>query len=128
MEQHGNSRKTVLLVEADVSLARIVERALRDRQFIVTRVTTGSEAMELLSRQRPDSVVLDPTLPDGTGDELLEFLRRICQGRDLSPAWIVISHLDRADLIRKYGRPIPAFLTKPFDPWDLVQELEAQLF
>jgi CheY-like chemotaxis protein len=127
MEQHGNPRKTVLLVEADGSLARVMERALRDRRFVVTRVTTGSEAIELLSRQRPDSVILDPALPDGTGDELLEYLRQM--GRERNPAltWIVISALDRAVAIRRYGHPIPAFLAKPFDPWDLVQLLETEL-
>ena len=127
MEQLRRSRRTVLLVEADGSLARVTERALRDRRFIVTRVTTGSEALELLSRQHPDSVILDPALPDGTGDELLECLRQMGRRGNSSLAWIVVSDLDRAVAMRRYGRPIPAYLAKPFDPWDLVQILEAQL-
>jgi DNA-binding response OmpR family regulator len=126
MEQLRRSRRTVLLVVADGSLARVTEHALRDRRFVVTRVTTGSEAMELLRRQHPDSVILDPALPDGTGDELLECLRRMGRGGNSSLAWIVISDLDWAMAMRRYGRPIPAFLAKPFDPWDLVQVLEAQ--
>jgi DNA-binding response OmpR family regulator len=127
MEQLRRSRRTVLLVEADGSLARVTERALRDRRFIVTRVTTGSEAMELLRSQHPDSVILDPALPDGTGDELLECLRRMGRGGNSSLAWIMVADLDRAVAMRRYGRPIPAYLAKPFDPWDLVQILEAQL-
>jgi DNA-binding NarL/FixJ family response regulator len=71
-------------------------------------------------------VILDPALPDGTRDELLECLRRMGQGGNSSLAWIVISDLDRAVAMRRYGRPIPAYLAKPFDPWDLVQVLEAQ--
>jgi CheY-like chemotaxis protein len=126
MEHRGRSRRTVLLVVADESLARVMERALRDRWFLVTRVTTGSEALELLSRQHPDSVILDPVLPDGTGDELLECLRQMAQGGNSSPAWIMVADLDRAVAISRYGRPTPAYLAKPFDPWDLVQVLESQ--
>jgi CheY-like chemotaxis protein len=126
MEQLRRSRRTVLLVVADESLARVMERALRDRWFLVTRVTTGSEALELLSRQHPDSVILDPVLPDGTGDELLECLRQMGRGGNSAPAWIMVADLDRAVAMRRYGRPIPAYLAKPFDPWDLVQVLESQ--
>jgi CheY-like chemotaxis protein len=126
MEQLRRSRRTVLLVVANGGLARVIERALRDHRFLVTRVTTGSEAMELLSRQHPDAVILDPDLPDGTGDELLGCLRQMAQGGNPSPAWIMVSDLDRAVAMRRYGRPIPAYLAKPFDPWDLVQLLESQ--
>jgi DNA-binding response OmpR family regulator len=126
MEQRGHSRRTVLLVEADGSLARILEHALRDRRFVVTKVTTGSEAMELLRSQHPDSVILDPALPDGAGTELMEYLRRMDRRGNPSLVWIVVSDLDWAMAMRRYGRPIPAFLAKPFDPWDLVQVLEAQ--
>jgi CheY-like chemotaxis protein len=104
-----------------------MEHALRDRRFIVTRVTTGREALDLLRSQLPDSVVLDPNLPDGGGPELMECLRQLGRIENPSPAWIVVSDLDRAVAIRRYGRPIPAYLAKPFDPWDLVQLVEAQL-
>jgi DNA-binding response OmpR family regulator len=83
--------------------------------------------MELLRNQHPDSVILDPALPDGTGDELLECLRRMGRGGNSSPEWIMVADLDRAVAMRRYGQPIPAYLAKPFDPWDLVQILEAEL-
>jgi CheY-like chemotaxis protein len=127
MEQRKRSLRTVLLVEPDGSLARIIEHALHDRQFIVTRVTTGREALELLGSQHPDSVVLDPELADGAGYELLECLRQMGRGGNSSLVWIIVSDLDRAVAIRRYGRPIPVFLAKPFDPWDLVRLLESQL-
>jgi DNA-binding response OmpR family regulator len=126
MEQHRHSRRTVLLVEADGNLARIIEHALHDRRFVVTKVATGSEALELLRSQHPDSVVLDPALPDGGGAELMEYLRQMDRRGSPLLIWIVVSDLDRAVAIRRYGRPIPIYLVKPFDPWELVQLLEAK--
>jgi DNA-binding response OmpR family regulator len=67
MEQRGRSRRTVLLVVADGSLARVMERALRDRRFVVTKVTTGNEALELLRRQHPDSVSWTRPVPMAPG-------------------------------------------------------------
>jgi DNA-binding response OmpR family regulator len=126
MDQHARFRKTVLLVEADRNLARIMGYALRDHQFVVTEVTTGREALEVLDSQYPDAVVLDPALPDGAGAALMGRLRQMGQRGNVSLEWVVISDLDRAEAMRRYGRPIPCFLAKPFDPWDLVKLLEEQ--
>ena len=126
MGQCGRLLRTVLLVEPETDLARIMERTLRDLRLVVTSVTTGREALELLENQRPDSVILDPELPDGAGVELIDCLRQLGRIENPGPVWIVVSYLDRATFVRRYGRPLPLYLTKPFDPGELVRLLESQ--
>jgi CheY-like chemotaxis protein len=127
MVEHSPSRHTVLLIEPDRNLARITGRALQDHGFVVTQVAAGGEALAVLGIQYPDAVVLDPDLTNGAGGLVLDHLRQLEQREGLSPVWIVISALDRRDVVRQYGPFIPHFLAKPFDPWDLVRLLEELL-
>jgi hypothetical protein len=67
MVERSRTRHTVLLIEANWNLARIMGRALQDHGFVVTEVTAGREALEILNTQYPDAVVLDPDVTDGAG-------------------------------------------------------------
>jgi DNA-binding response OmpR family regulator len=127
MVERSHSRQTVLLIEPDRNLARIIGRALQDRGFVVTAVAAGGESLEVLDTQYPDAVVVDPDLTDGAGALVLERLRQLEQARDPSLVWAVISALDRVNVMSQYGPYIPHFLAKPFDPWDLVRLLEELL-
>jgi CheY-like chemotaxis protein len=124
MLERSPSRHTVLLIEPNWDLARITRRALQDHGFVVTQVDAGEEALALLGTQYPDAVVLDPDLTDGAGSRVLDHLHQLEQREGLSPVCIVISALDRRDVVRRYGPFIPHFLAKPFDPWDLIRLLE----
>jgi CheY-like chemotaxis protein len=127
MVDHSPSRHTVLLIEPNWDLARITRRALQDHGFVVTQVATGEEALAVLGTQYPDAVVLDPDLTDGAGSRVLDHLHQLEQREGPSPGWIVISTLDRRDVVIRYGPFIPHFLAKPFDPWDLIRLLEELL-
>jgi CheY-like chemotaxis protein len=127
MVEHNPSRHTVLLIEPNQNLARITRRALQDHGFVVTQVAAGGEALAVLGTQYPDAVVLDPDLTDGAGGRVLDHLHQLEQREGHSPVWLVISALDRRDVVRRYGPSIPYFLAKPFDPWDLVRLLEELL-
>jgi DNA-binding response OmpR family regulator len=127
MVEYSCSRHTVLLIEANRNLARIMGRALQDHGFVVTEVAAGREALEILNTQYPDAVVLDPDVTDGAGALVLDRLRQLEQREAASLVWVIISAQDRADVARQYGPTIPHFLAKPFDPWDLVRLLEELL-
>ena len=127
MVECSRSRQTVLLIEPDRNLASITGRALQDHGFVLTQVTAGREALEVLGTQYPDAVVLDPDVTDGAGGIVLDRLRQMEQSGDPAPLWVIMSTLDRRDVVRQYGPPIPYFLAKPFDPWDLGKLLEELL-
>ncbi|MCW2791730.1 MAG: Two-component hybrid sensor and histidine kinase regulator, partial [Nocardioides sp.] len=66
---------SVLLVEDDEDLARVIVTLLSERGLDVTHAATATEALELGQRQRPQVIVLDLHLPDGSGAEIISKFR-----------------------------------------------------
>ncbi|MFQ5872268.1 MAG: response regulator [Dehalococcoidia bacterium] len=118
----------VLVIDDDPSVRRMLRFSLRAAAFDVTEITTGAEAIEILKRQPPEALVLDPGLSDGLGWQVLDRLRELHQQNRTSPAWVVISTLDREDVAKEHGPLGAHFLAKPFDPWQLVRILKEHLY
>jgi len=119
-ERNGAARRSVLIVEDDPAVARILRLCLRRAGFETTEVETGGEALRKMDEGRPDAVLLDLGLPDGLGGAMLH---RLHEARDGYPAWLIVSALDEDEAIRRYGPLKGIFIPKPFDPWELVQKL-----
>ena len=123
-DKTNSNRLKLLVVEDNQSVARMLRFSLRRAGFDVTEATTGEEALQILEHHPIGAVVLDLGLPDGLGSAVLDrLLQPEEQGYDF-PAWVVISALDREEVVRRYGPLGGHFLAKPFDPWDLVRTLE----
>ena len=92
----------------------------------MTQTSTGAEALRILQELSPEAAVLDLQLPDGQGGAVLDLLRR-SEGTAKAPVWVVISALDQAEAIKRFGPLGSHFLAKPFDPWQLVAILNTLL-
>jgi diguanylate cyclase (GGDEF)-like protein/PAS domain S-box-containing protein len=73
--------RQVLLVEDATGVARLVERLVVKAGFAVHRVASGQEALDWLKSQEPTLMLLDFTLPDMTGRDVVERLQ--AQGRSV---------------------------------------------
>jgi CheY-like chemotaxis protein len=119
-------RPKVLVVEDDAALARMLRISLRAGGFDVVDVADGAEALNVLKQPGPtDALIVDVDLSNGAGRTIFESLRRIDEG-DL-PDCVVVSALDREEVMGRYGRFSGHFVAKPFDPWDLVHVVEKLL-
>jgi len=67
------STPRMLVVDDDVVILRTIKRYLKD--YDVTCVETGAEAVEAAARVQPDMILLDFNLPDSTGIEVMRTLR-----------------------------------------------------
>jgi DNA-binding response OmpR family regulator len=124
----GATSKRILLVEDDRSVRRMLSFSLRAASFEITEAAKGRDALQLLEDEPFEAVVLDLSLPNGLGGEILERLRYYDEFEEKPPVWLVISALDSDDAATRYGDfSIERFLTKPFDPWDMVRKLEELL-
>lgn len=123
---HDQPAPSILVVEdeavTNLMLCRLLERA----GFLCHGAKDGSRALALASEVRPAAILLDLMLPDMSGFEVCEKLRRI--GPLRSAPVIVLTALDDPDS-RERGWQLgaDAFLTKPIAPETLVAELNGIL-
>jgi PAS domain S-box-containing protein len=67
---------TVLVVEDDLDLARVMTTSLQNHGIRTLHASNGRDAIELSTQHVPDLIVLDPGLPDMSGFEVVETLRK----------------------------------------------------
>lgn len=72
---HARPQGEVLVVDDSLSVRRAIERMLSPKGWTVTVATDGGEALERLSRERPDLIVCDVVLPEVDGYEVCRFVR-----------------------------------------------------
>ena len=76
-EEEGVPRRTVLVVEDEAGIRLALERALGREGYDVLTAGNGAEALRLIEREPAiEIVVTDLTMPEMTGDQLVERLER----------------------------------------------------
>ena len=117
-----------LLVVDDSKVMRdmIVACLRADPSLRFTPAASGLEAIEQLSLRRFDLVVLDLNMPDIGGIEVVEFIRGQDRLRAL-PVIIVTTRGDETSKSRALGAGASRFMVKPFDPDEILAEVQGLL-
>ena len=111
-------RARLLVVEDDASVRRSVARAFEANDFDVSHAGTIAEAAGMWEDLRPDVVVLDYHLPDGTCEQLLHRYHT----QDGQAVALVMTGDDDPTLgVTLLGLGADAYVRKPFDPTLLVE-------
>jgi DNA-binding response OmpR family regulator len=120
----GASRQiTVLVVDDEPKLRRLVRQILEAAGFAVLEARDGQQAVETVAERRPDLVLLDVMMPRLDG---MEACRRIRAFSDV-PVVMVTALTDEAALVRGLGLGADEYLTKPFRPRALLAHVRAVL-
>jgi DNA-binding response OmpR family regulator len=116
----------VLVVEDEPFVGELVCEILGMHGYDGVHVENGRDGVERARAWRPDAVVLDWMLPDLDGREVCRALRG-ANGAP-SPAVLILTGLHQPE-VRRLGFEAGAdrFLTKPFRPEDLIDELQSAL-
>ena len=117
----------VLVVDDSKVMREMIIACLRAEPGLVfTHAASGLEAIEKLSLKPFDLVVLDLNMPDIGGIEVVEFIRGQDQLRTL-PIIIVTTRGDEASRTRALSAGASRFMTKPFKPEAILDEVRALL-
>lgn len=111
----------ILVVDDDAGVRGVIELALDGYELFFAE--DGLEALDVLERQEVDVVVLDVMMPRLDG---VETLRRIRLGETTGdlPVVMLTARVGEDDHMRGYQAGADAYVTKPFDPDDLVAVVE----
>jgi two-component system, OmpR family, response regulator len=118
------SDPSILLVEDDHELRTVIKRCLKEEGFAVSGAGTGAEAMERISAEVPDALVIDVGLPDADGRDLCQALR--ARGIQ-SPVLFLTARDALTDRLAGFRAGGDDYLTKPFSLAELVARLRAML-
>lgn len=111
--------KRVLVVEDERALARLIQVNLDREGFDTQLAADGKAALAAVAEARPDLIVLDVVMP---GIDGFEVLRRLRSDPDTSeiPVVMLTAKADDDSILRGWTEGVHCYMTKPFDPVDLV--------
>ncbi|MDH6606628.1 two-component system response regulator ResD [Streptomyces sp. SAI-208] len=122
-QQYAQTRRRVLVVDDDPTVAEVVSGYLDRAGYLVDRAADGPDALARAAAHRPDLVVLDLMLPGMDG---LEVCRRM-RGSGPVPVIMLTARGDEDDRILGLEVGADDYVTKPFSPRELVLRVESVL-
>jgi two-component system KDP operon response regulator KdpE len=117
------SAATVLVVDDEPQIVRGLRVVLRTAGFEVHSAATKSEALDALAVRPPDIMVLDLVLPDGSGVDVCQEVRRW----SALPIIVLSAVGDEHEKVRALDAGADDYITKPFGADELTARLRALL-
>ena len=114
---------TVLIVEDELKITRLVRDFLEQAGFAVLEAADGQAALSVARAERPDMIVLDLSLPGMDG---LDVTRRLRETSSV-PIIMLTARTEESDRIVGLELGADDYVTKPFSPKELVARIRAVL-
>ncbi len=111
--------KRLLVVDDEPNLLRAVEAVLRGEGFEITTARSGREALVAVAQSLPDLIVSDVRMPGMDGFQLARKLRASTHSA-LVPIIFLTAKDETEDRIEGFESGVDVYLTKPFEPDELV--------
>lgn len=115
--------ETILLVDDDEALLEVVSIVLSQEGYTVLTARSGAEALEVISRESLDLVILDIMLPKMSG---FEVCKRIRAKSDV-PVVMLTAKSQSVDKVVGLELGADDYITKPFDTKELLARIKAIL-
>lgn len=106
----------ILVIDDDTRLRALLQRYLQENSYAVTTAKDAQTARMFLSQYRFDLLIVDVMMPDETGLEFLQKLRKESQ----IPAIVLTAMGETQDRISGLESGADDYLAKPFEPKELV--------
>lgn len=114
----------LLIVDDDERLRDLLSKYLKEQGFDVSKVACASDAGKLLQDIRFDLLILDVMMPDETG---IEFTKRVIEQGYVTPILLLTARGDVGDRIIGLEAGADDYLSKPFEPKELLLRIQALL-
>lgn len=118
---------TVLIVEDDLVIARLLSTWLTQRGYDVETRSNGREAIEKIEASPPPKLVfLDIVMPYADGFEVLSHMRATKSWKKV-PIIMLTSKSSEANIVRAFEAGANDYVTKPFKPGELMARMSRLL-
>jgi two-component system alkaline phosphatase synthesis response regulator PhoP len=115
--------KKILAVDDEKHIVRLIQVNLERAGYEVVTAGDGKEALEKVKSENPDMIVLDVMMPYMDGFEVLRTLKADPVTRDI-PVIMLTAKAQDADVFRGWQSGVDSYLTKPFNPMELLSFIQ----
>lgn len=116
----SDSMQTIAIIDDDWHINEVLADLLTREGYLVIQAYSGTEAIYLLSRQKPDLVLLDLMMPGLSGEEVLPHIKDI-------PVIVISAKTDVQNKVDVLLGGAADYITKPFDVSELFARIIVQL-
>lgn len=125
-ETRVRDTKKLLLIDDDPNLILLVQDYLEFRGYEVLTAENGREALETLEHQQPDLIICDVMMPEMDG---YTFVKHVRENPETN--WIPVLFLSAKgqsqDKVKGLNTGADVYMVKPFEPEELVAQVESSL-
>lgn len=115
--------QTILIVDDEKDIADLLAAFLKNEGFTILTAYNGEDALRLVTDEAVDLAVLDIMLPDIDGFSLLQKIRI----RHFFPVLMLTAKGEATDKITGLSLGADDYITKPFNPLEVVARVKTQL-
>ena len=119
----------ILLVEDDVNIIENLKELLKNEGFEVVTAMRQSQALDLLDEEKFDLILLDISLPDGSGYAICSAAKAATidnKNKDV-PIIFITAYDDEASAVTGLDMGAEDYITKPFNPLEVLARVKTQL-
>lgn len=121
-----NAMTQLLVVDDDASVGKLLQLVLQQAGFQVTVARSGEEGLKAAAAHTPDLAILDVMLPGMSGYDVCRQLREL-QATKLLPILMLTAQSETRDKLAGFNAGADDYVTKPFEPQELVFRVKALL-
>ena len=119
-------RQKILVVDSDKSASGYVRNCLEEFGYEALEAHDGESALQTISREKPDLIVLDLELPDQDGVEVIKAIR-VDPSLLRLPIIILSARATESDRLFGLDSGADDYIAKPFNPRELTARVHAVL-
>lgn len=116
----------ILIVDDNADIRRLIGTILSSTDHELSYAEDGEKAVEVTKAKQPDLVILDVMMPKMDGFMVLKQMR-VAGLRDATKVLLLTAKSSESDWVRGYKLGADSYLTKPFDPEELLSAV-SELF
>lgn len=111
--------RKILTCDDEKHIVRLIQVNLERQGYEVITAFNGAECLEKVKEDRPDLIVLDVMMPEMTGFEVLDTLKKDPETENI-PVIMLTARAQDSDVLRGWQSGVECYLTKPFNPMELI--------
>ena len=114
-----------MIVDDEESIVELVKAVLEEEGYEVITATNGRDCLKKLKKVKPDLILMDMMMPEMSGRETTERIRKNPKTKDLKIAFLTVVRFSEMGKETLKKLKIADYITKPFDNEDLVRRVKA---